>query len=231
MGVNMATNTKSTVQDILQIMADIRGESSVDVSSKRIRMISRAEKDFARRAFWRIFQVRESDVPGTGSNDYVIGAEDTLHPFRPKGLSEVRVSSNGELPGTNYKIVDFNDFQTLYETDNNMQMAYEYYDEADDYWMMYINPAPAVTDTIFYSYFWEPPTRTTTSDAIICPNPKIIALLASADLAHAEDEVQTEQLLKNEAEQLIAELVGLENTPAINQNYSMGVREPGIGTY
>jgi hypothetical protein len=97
---------------------------------------------------------------------------------------------------------------------------------------MHINPAPAITETTTYSYFWEPPTRTLTTDAIICPNPKIISLLALADLAHSEDELQTEQLLKNEAEQLIAELIGLENTPAINQTFSMGAIEGrGIGSY
>jgi hypothetical protein len=224
------SNTKSTVNDILQIMADVRGESSVDVSSKRIRMVSRAEKDFARRIFWRTFLLKDQTTVGYGNNDYEIGS--ATYPFRPKGLMEVMVATTGDTPTQKYSIVDFNNFKDLYIANNGERMVYEWYNASDDKWNMHINPAPAVTETITYSFFWEPPTRTTTTAAIICPNPKIIALLALADLAHSEDEIQTEQLLKNEAEQLIAELVGLENTPAINQTYSMRTAEgKGFGTY
>ena len=193
-------------------------------------MVSRAEKDFARRTFWRTHLIKDQTVVGTAANDYDLGS--ATYPFRPKGLTEVLVATTGDSPTQKYSIVDFNNFKDLYVGNSYEYMVYEWYDVANDKWKMHINPAPAITETITYSHYWEPPTRTTSSDAVICPNPKIIALLALADLAHSEDEMQTEQLLKNEAEQLIAELIGLENTPAVNQTYSMGAIEgQGIGSY
>lgn len=217
-------------------MADLRGESSVDTSAKRIRLISRAEKDFSKRLFWRTHLYRNQTVVGSGVNDYTVGS--ATYPFRPKGLTEVFVATTGDTVTDTHKhdITDYNNFKNIYSRDSSTKVAYEWYDVANDLWKMHINPAPEATETITYSYYWEAPTRTLTSDVVICPNPKIIALLALGDLYDSEDENQKSQIYKAEAEQLITELVSLENTPAVNQRYSMTAienmtRGNGIGTY
>jgi hypothetical protein len=234
----MASNTKTTVLDILQQISDLRGESSTNTDANRIRFVSRTERDFARRFFWRIFLLPNQTTVGSGVNDYTLGS--ATYPFRPKGLMEVFVDTTGDSDVTQessrYQIVDYAKFKNLYNRNNATRMVYEWYDVANDVWKMHINPAPEATETITYSYFWEPPKRTVTTDAVICPNPKIIVLLAAADLFDSEDELQKAQLYKNEAEQLILELQSLENTPAVNQLYSMGaiessISDNGIGSY
>lgn len=234
----MATNTKSTVGNILQDVADMRGESSVDTSAFRIRVVSLSEQDFARRMFWRFFLLENQTIAGTGSNDYTIGS--TASPYRPKGLTELYVATTGSSDMTPMSgkcdIVDFRAFKTLYNQDNNKRMVYEWYDSANDLWKIHINPAPASTETITYSYFWEPPTRTSTSDPIICPRRSIISLMSAGAIFDSEDEIQKAQLVKNDAEQQISDLMGAENSPAVNQLYAMGAienvdRPRGIGTY
>ena len=220
------------------MISDLRGESSVNTDSKRIRLVSNVEKDFARRFLWRIFLLRDQTKVGDGTNDYEVGS--ATYPFRPKGLTEVFVNTTGSSEMTaescRYKIVDYAKFKNLYNRNPAERMVYEWYYVENDMWKMHINPAPDDTETITYSYFWEPPTRTLTTDPVICPNPKIIALLALSDLYDSEDELQKSQLYKNEAEQLVMELQSLENTPAVNQLYSMGaiessISDNGIGTY
>ncbi len=101
---------------------------------------------------------------------------------------------------------------------------------------MTINPTPANSVTITYSYFWEPPTVTATSDTVTTPSMKVIALLALGDIYMNEDEVQKSLLVKNEAEQIISELEGLDNMPGNNQLYAESAIENqtmirGIGSY
>jgi hypothetical protein len=160
--------------------------------------------------------------------------------MRMKGLTEVFVATTTSTDKTQeadrYTIVDFNTYKKLYNSNNAEQMVYEWFDTANDLWKMYINPAPAATKTITYTYYWEPPTKTLTTDTIICPNPAIIADLALAIIYEGEDEREYMMEKKNEAEQLIAEVISKENSPAINQRYSMAavenaVRDSGIGTY
>jgi len=234
----MGTNTKTTVLDILQQISDLRGESSTNTDANRIRFVSRAERDFARRFLWRIFLLPNQTTVGTAVNDYTIGS--ATYPFRVKGLMEVFVDTTGDSDVTQescrYQIVDYATYKNLYNRNNAERLVYEWYDVANDLWKMHINPAPEATETITYSFFWEPPTRTLTTDAVVCPNPKILALLAAADLYDSEDELQKAQLYKNEAEQLISELQSLEVMPAVNQLYSMGaiessVSEHGLGNY
>jgi hypothetical protein len=115
-------------------------------------------------------------------------------------------------------------------------VVYEWYDAANDLWKMHINPAPTAGDTITYSFFWEPPVRTLTTENVICPNPLIIVKLAMADIADSEDDPDTAIELKQAAEQLIQELVATEVMPAQNQLYGMSatensIRNRGIGSY
>ena len=229
------TSLKNTVQTILQEISDLRGESSVNTTAFRIRAVSRAEKDFARRMLWRIFLLRDQTMVGDATNDYEVGDSD--YPYRIKGLSELYVATTGSdnMTLTRYAIVDFHKYKSLYSSNSAGKMVYEWYDAANDVWKLHINPAPAATETITYSYFWQPPTRTLVTDAIICPNQMIISYLALADIYDSEDDPKN-TVYKNLAEQMIAELVGKENSPAVNQAYSMGAIENmngggGIGTY
>lgn len=230
----MSTNTKSTVNDILQMISDLRGESTVDSSANRIRFVSRAEKDFAKRRLWRTHLLKNQTMVGTAANDYTIG--DATYPYRPKGLTEVFVETTGSSDMTpislSYRIIDFANFKTLYSSNTAEKLVYEWYDAANDLWKMHINPAPAITETITYSYYFDAPTRTLTTDGVFCVNPRILALIALGDIYDTEDELQKAQLAKNEAEQLIVEQIALEDMPAIGQEYSMGVVEgKGFGTY
>jgi hypothetical protein len=228
------SNTKSTVNDILQMISDLRGESTVDSSGNRIRFVSRAEKDFAKRKLWRTHLLKNQTMVGTAANDYTIG--DATYLYRPKGLTELFVETTGSTDMTpislSYRIVDFANFKTLYSSNTSEKMVYEWYDAANDLWKIHVNPAPAITETLTYSYYFDVPTRTLTTDDIICVNPRIIALIALADIYDTEDELQKAQLAKNEAEQLIVEQIALEDMPAVGQTYSMGAVEGrGFGTY
>jgi hypothetical protein len=234
----MSTNTQPTVSDVLQIVSDLRGESSTNTDAIRIRAVSRANQDFARRMLWRFYRLDNQTMVGTAVNSYTIGS--ATNPMRMKGLTEVFVSDTTDTDKTQesqrYSIVDYNTYKNLYNLNNNEQMVYEWFDVANDVWKMYINPAPAATKTITYSFYWEPPAKTLTTDKVICPNPIILADLAIAQIYESEDERELALEKRNEAEQLIAEIIGKENSPAINQRYSMGAVENatsnhGIGSY
>lgn len=234
----MATNLSPTVDDVLDIISDLRGESSTNTDAVRIRAVSRANQDFARRMLWSFYLLKDQTTTGSAVNDYTVGG--TTNPMRPKGLTEVFVGTTTDTDITQetnrYSIVDFSNFKKLYNQNNDVQIVYEWYDKANDLWKMHINPAPAATETITYSFYWEPPTVTATTDEVTCPNLRILALLALADIYAGEDERDLAVESKNEAEMLIAECVARENTPAKGQQYSMGAVEnytttQGIGTY
>jgi hypothetical protein len=227
----MSTNINVTVNTILQLISDLRGESSTNTDALRIRAVSRANQDFALRKNWRFYLMPNQSTTGTASNDYTIGS--ATYPMRYKGLSEVFVSdSTTQEEDERHDIVDFHTYKERYNTNQSDQMVYEWYDKANDVWKMHINPAPEATDTVYYSYYWEPPVLTATTDYVVCPKPRIIALMASAEIHDSEEERDTAKEEKNEAEQLILEVTGLENMPHQNQLYVMGSLEgSGIGNY
>lgn len=229
----MSSQTASTVSDILQIISDLRGESSVNSDSSRIRAISRAEQDFADRMFWRTHLLRNQTATGDGiSSDFTIGS--TSYPMRPKGLTEVFVG--GTTEDKRYGLTDYNRFTLLFNQNNNTHMIYEWYDAANDVWKMHLNPIPDAGAIITYAYYWTPPARTSGTDIVVCPDPMILAKGALAQIYDSEDETDKAIALKQEVEQIIDELKGLENSPAINQTYVMGAIENnvtnlGVGTY
>lgn len=234
----MATNLQPTVNDVLQIISDLRGETTINSDAIRIRAVSRANQDFARRRFWRFYRLDDQTMVGDGTKNYTIGS--STYPMRQKGLTEVFVatttSSDLTTETDRYSVVDFNKYKNSFNQNNSAQLAYEWFDAANDLWKMHINPAPAATDTITYSYYWEPPTKTATTDEIICPNIKILALMALAEIYEGEDETDLADRKKQEAEQMIGEMIGVENAPAVNQIYTMEATEnavsiQGIGTY
>ena len=234
----MATNLKITVSSVLELISDLRGESSTNSDANRIRAVSRANQDFAKRKFWKFYLKPDQTTVGSAVNDYTIGS--STYPMRYKGLTEVFVDLTANTNKTEetdrYTIVDFNKFKNLYNRNNSAELVYEWFDAANDAWKMHINPAPAATETITYSYYWEPPTLTLTTEYVICPNIRIVALLALAEIYDGEDESDLANEKKQEAEQLIAEIVGLDNAPAVNQLYQVypnesSSSEHGIGTY
>lgn len=234
----MATNLQPTVNDVLQIISDLRGESSTNTDAIRIRTVSRANQDFAKRMFWRFYLMKDQTQVGDATNDYTVGS--ATYPMRMKGLTEVFVAKTSSTYKTfesdRYYLVDFNVYKVLYNANNSYRMVYEWFDTANDLWKMHINPAPTADETITYSFYWEPPAKTATTDEIICPDIKILALLALAEIYEGEDEGDKAKEKKNEAEQLILECISKENAPAVNQIYTInpiesGTSDKGVGTY
>ena len=232
------SNIRSLVSDVLEIISDLRGESSTNTDANRIRAVSRANQDFARRKFWKFYLKPDQTQVGDATNDYTIGS--ATYPMRFKGLTEVFVAKTSDtvktLESMRHTIIDFNTYKNLYNQSNSVQIVYEWFDSANDLWKMHINPAPAATDTITYSFYWEPPEITLASEYVICPNTRIIAYLALAEIYDGEDEGDLADKRRIEAEQLIAEVIGQDNAPAVNQLITMypiesATTSTGIGTY
>ncbi len=230
----MASQNLFTVQSICQIISDLRGESTTNTNAVRIRAISNAEQDFARRRFWRIHRLYAQSL-GTGdgtTSEFTIGS--STYPYRAKGLFELFVG--GTTEDKRYQVVDEARYIYLYNQDNGSRICYEFYDVSTDTWKIHINPVPKLGDAITAGYYYMPPDRTLTTDSIPCYNDHIIARGALADIYHAEDELAKEQQQQQITEQLIGEAVGIENTPAVGQAYSFSAIENqnknrGLGTY
>ena len=232
------SNIRVLVSDVLEIVSDLRGESSTNTDANRIRAVSRANQDFAKRKFWKFYLKPDQTQVGDATNDYTIGS--ATYPMRFKGLTEVFVAKTSDtvktLESMRHTIIDFNTYKNLYNQSNSVQIVYEWFDSANDLWKMHINPAPAATQTITYSYYWEPPEITLASEYVICPNTRIIAYLALAEIYDGEDEGDLADKRRIEAEQLIAEVIGQDNAPAVNQLITMypiesATSSTGIGTY
>lgn len=235
------TNLQPTVNNVLQIISDLRGESSTNTDATRIRAVSRANQDFARRMFWRFYRLDNQTIVGSGANDYTIGGSSAAtYPMRMKGLTEVFVAKTADAYKTynseRHSIVDYNTYKNIFNQNNSAPLVYEWFDAANDIWKMHISPVPTTAETVTYSYYWEPPVKTLTTDRVICPDTNILALLALGEIYKSEDERDLALEVKNEAEQLISECVSKENAPAVNQTYAMGSIENatqphGIGSY
>lgn len=228
----MATRNQDTVTNILQTISDLRGESTTNTDSERIRAVQRAYDTFAKRRFWQDFLVRLATTTGDGGNDYAIGSA-TL-PMRKDGLTEVYVG--GTTEAHRYSIVDYHKYQNLINQNSSERVAYEWYDQENDAFKVHINPAVDTGETIYYSYYFMPAKITTTTDVIICPDLEVIVRLALGDIYESEEETELADANKNVAEQIINELTSLENAPNVNQLKSMGaienqVRQRGIGSY
>jgi len=162
------------------------------------------------------------------TNSYTIGS--VAYPMRLKGLSEVFVG--GQTEDKRVQVVDYFNYQNLYNQNNSSKLAYEYYDQANDVYKVYINPVPANTDTIYYSYFYMPAKKTLVTEQVVCPNMEYIIKMTMAYIAYSEDEDDKAFNLKKEAEQILGEIEGLETMPAVNQIKSWGtVQDRGMGGY
>lgn len=228
--IAMATSMSNTVTTVLQMISDLRGESSTNTDAVRIRAISRANQDFAKRKPWSFYR-RTTTTTGDGtSQDFTIG--DATYHMRPKGLSELFVAATTS-EAYRYGIVEYENYLYLVNSNASAQIAYQWYDVANDAWKVHINPVPANADTITYTYFWIPTAKTATTDTIICPSVDIIVRLANAYIYEGEDEDKYIEQLQI-AEQMIADFEGKEEQPAVGQTYTFSPsmdNTGGIGTY
>ena len=229
----MATQSAATVDTVLQEVSDLRGETSTNSSAVRIRAVSKAERDYAKRQFWTVHLIPEQSI-GTGdgvTSSFTIGS--TLYPMRLHGLFEVFVG--GTTEDKRYEILEYKDYRVRYNADSTSRICYPYYDPASDAWKVKINPTPSSGDAITASWYWEPPTRTDTSDVVVCTNMKIISRLSLAYICEGEDEDKYQENLQM-AEGLIALESGVEDTPAVgtlNQVKAIenSGKSRGIGAY
>lgn len=217
----------TTVGDVLEIISDLRGESTTNTDAVRIRAVSKAEQDVASRKKFSEHLVANQTTTSTGVNAYTIGS--ATFPMRKKGLESVYVGDTTN--SSEHLIIPQSDFRRTYNSNNAAKVAYEYYDVANDLWKMYINPTPDTGATITYSYYFLPPERTSTTDVVISPNNETIARLALAFILEGEEEYDLADAYKNEAEQMIAELIGLETENESGNTQSFKSAYRGIGTY
>lgn len=221
----MATIYKSTVSDVLQIVSDKRGESSLNTDASRIRSLSRSEQDLALRRFWRLFLLTDQTLTGDGSStSYTIGS--ASYPMRRKGLSELFVG--GTTEAYRYQIVDHTEYKNIVSRNSSSKVCYEWYDVANDVWKVKINPVVDNGTTIYYSYFWVPPDRTSASDEVVCVEMNALAYLTLAGIYEGEEEDQKVLSSLQKAEQIIGDNEGVEEAPAVGQIYRVGAIQNSI---
>lgn len=226
--------TAFLVSEILQIISDLRGETTLNTDAARIRAVSRSERDLAKRRFYRMHLVKDQ-VIGEGDGDtadFEIG--DGTFPMRMKGLTEVFVGGTGE--SSRRQIIDFQAYKNQISRNASATIAYEYFDPTEEVWKVHINPVPSNGEEITASWYYMPPERTLSTEYIVVEDPYIPVYTALAEIYHGEDELQLEQQARQEAENRIDELNAIEEAPAVNQLYSMNAIENsitsrGIGTY
>jgi len=222
------SQTKFLVSTILQTVSDLRGESTVNTSARRIRAVSRAENDYSNRKFWHTHLLKDQSMAGDTTSDYTVGS--ATYPMRENGLADIRIG--GTTEAYRYDIVDKDTYNVKISNDSGTKVAYLWFDDTNNLWKVHVNATPAATKTIYYSFYWQSPTRTATTDYVTVLNPMIIVKLALADIYEGEDEVTKSLTAKNEAEQLISEAIGADNSPAVNQTVVMGNNvSQGYGTY
>lgn len=223
----MATLMQNSVSDVLEMISDLRGESTTNTDASRIRAINRSNQDIAVRYRLREFLLQDQELTSTGVNTYTIGS--ATYPMRKRGLESVFVGDTTEA--NRHKIIDKIEFRKVYNTNNSAKVAYEYYDRDNDLWKIYINPTPTNGDTIYYSYFYLPPNVTTTTDIIVGTHIDAVARLALAYILEGEEEYDLADSYKRETEQLVTEQIGLDQETNLGNSHTFSSYGGGIGTY
>ena len=217
---------KDTVQNILQRISDFRGESDVNSDSSRLMSIDSINRDIASRYKWLVHLRRLVEINADGSADYEIGS--ATYPMQEKGLSEIYV--DGTTEDKRYSVVDYFTFYNQYNRNNSARLAYEWYDQANDKWKVHINPAPETGSTVYYSYFYAPAKVTTTTDSVVTPDVNAVIKMALGEIYESEEEYDQGTRFKTDAEQIINDCMGNEETPARNQMYQQGAIESQISS-
>lgn len=223
----MATRIYTTVSDVCQIIADLRGESNNNTDTSRIRAVSRANQDIAKRRFWRFYLLVDQSL-GTGDDttvNFTVGS--ATFPFRPNGLQDLFVG--GTTEDKRVTIVSNDEFKTRITNDASDNIAYTWYDATNDAWKVKLNVAPASGEAVTASYYWEPPVLTATSDAVVFPNATAIARLAAAEIYEGEDEDAKRNDNLQLAENLIADAEGVDTAAPVGQIQMMGAIANALG--
>lgn len=222
----MATRTADTVSNILQMVADRRGEPSTSTDNNRIRLVSKSEEMFAKRRFWDIHSLRNQTTTGDGSaTSFTIGS--ATYPMRFRGLFEVFVG--GLQEGNRYTLVNFNEYKLALNS-GATKLVYETYDQANDLWKMVFSEAPDNGATIYYSYYYMPPKRTATTDSVICYDMDYIVNMTLSYLYESERDYEVANVYKKDAEDLMAEMMSVNNTPSDGQRMAFGSSINPLGT-
>lgn len=226
----MSSLFEFSVNDILTLVSDLKGETSVDTSTLRIRAIDRANKDFSLRRTWQLFRLPDQTTIGTGSSVYTLGS--STYPARPNGLLEVFVettgSSNMTPESARKTVVPFEKFKSYYNSDSTADIVCQYFDVANNEWKMKINPSPESTETITFTHYWTPATVSQTTDKVYCYDPMIIARLANAYLYENEDEDKYQDQLQL-AENLIQKWEQIDDETPVGELLSVESSIRGIG--
>lgn len=223
----MATLISYTIEEVLSKISDLRGETTTNTDANRVRAVSDAERAIALRKKFDEHLLTGQTATGTGVNAYTIGT--STYPMRKKGLDVVYVGDT--LATSQYAIVERRNFTDTYNQNPGAQLAYEWYDVANNVWKMYISPAVETGVTIYYNYYFLPPVKTMTTDTVLTPNKEIIARLALAYIMEGEEEYDLADTYKNEVEQMLTELLALDNDTPNGVIRVMGSPYGGIGTY
>lgn len=202
----------------------MRGEADTITDAPRIRAVDSVNRDIAGRHKWTVHLRRLVEISADDSADYEIGS--ATYPMQLKGLSEVYV--DGTTEDKRYQVVDYFKFHNLYNRNNSARIAYEWYDQENDVWKVHINPAPETGSTIYYSYYYRPVKVTATADVVTAPSILAVIKMALGEIFESEEEYDSGTRYKSEAEQIISDLMGNEETPATNQLYSQGAIESSV---
>ena len=217
-----------TVSDVLQLVSDLRGESSVNTDASRIRAVSRANQTIAKKRLWKFYR-KDLTVTADGTNqDFEIGS--TTYEMGPGRLSEVYVG--GVANSNKYELVDPNDYRYRVSIDSTDKVAYEWYDAANNKWKVRLSQIPDNGTIIYYTFYYLPPTLTLTSHSVISPDIDIPARYALSYILQGEDE-DTYQTELQMAEAMLQKYEEDDDAIPRGQLKTFGVSDSigGYGTY
>jgi hypothetical protein len=224
----MATLINTVISDVLELISDLRGESTTNTNASRIRAVSRANQTIAKKRLWKFYR-KELTVTANGTDqDFTIGS--TTYEMRPGGLSEVYVG--GITEDCKYQLIKFEDYKYLITQDASSLLAYEWYDAANDAWKVHLSQIPVTATVIYYTFYFLPPKKTTTAQYVMSPDIDIIARYALAYIYEGEDEDKYQTELQM-AEAMMAKYESDDDAIPKGQQVTFGVSNSvgGIGTY
>lgn len=224
----MATLINIVISDVLELVSDLRGESTTNTDAVRIRAVSRANQTIAKKRPWKFYR-KELTVTANGTDqDFTIGS--TAYEMGPGRLSEVYVG--GQTESYKYQIISPEDYKYIMTQDDTSQVCYEWYDVANDAWKVHLSQIPVNATVIYYTFYFLPPKKTTTAQYVMSPDIDIIARYALAYIFQGEDEDKYQTELQM-AEAMLAKYEQDDDSPNIGQTITFGVPSStdGLGTY
>jgi len=188
--------------------------------------VSRANQTIAKKRRWKFYRV-ELTATGDGSaQDFEIGT--AVYNMRPGGLAEVYVGA--ETEDAKYDIIDPQDYKYLVTQNSTVRLAYEWYDGANDKWMVHLSQVPDDTETIYYTIYYLPAKKTETSASVMSPDLDAIGRYTLAYIYEGEDEDKYQSELQM-AEAIVSKYEADDDGTNIGQVSTFGNNNRGIGTY